>query len=66
MKNCLLFVICVVKDIKKNNYKEELEAAGVEMIQKEQVSLKKKIALGRPYSGDVYNAQWTQDHNKVG
>ena len=35
------------------------------MIQKDSVSLKTKIALGRPYSGDVYNAQLTQGHNKV-
>ena len=35
------------------------------MIQKGQISLQTKIALGRPYSGDVYNAQWTQDHKKV-
>ena len=35
------------------------------MIQKDHVSLQTKIALGRPYSGDVYNAQWTQGHNKV-
>ncbi len=53
------------KDIKKNNYKEELEAAGVQMIQKDHVSVQTKIALGRPYSGDVYNATWTQNRNKV-
>ena len=35
------------------------------MIQKKQLFLRKKIALGRPYSGDVYNAQWMQDHNMV-
>ena len=35
------------------------------MIQKDCVSLQAKIALGRPYSGDVYNAQLTQGHNKV-
>lgn len=42
-----------------------MEAAGVLMIQKDFVSLQTKIALGRPYSGDVYNAQLTQGHNKV-
>jgi len=35
------------------------------MIQRDCVSLQTKIALGRPYSGDVYNAQLTQGHNKV-
>ena len=36
------------------------------MISKDRVSLQSKIALGRPYSGDVYNAQWTQhDNSKV-
>ena len=35
------------------------------MIQKKQLSIQRKIALGRPYSGDVYNAQWTHSHNKV-
>ncbi|XP_078371564.1 uncharacterized protein LOC144655214 isoform X2 [Oculina patagonica] len=53
------------KDIKKNNYQEELEAAGVQMIQKNHVSVQTKIALGRPYSGDVYNATWTQNRNKI-
>lgn len=42
-----------------------MEAAGVSIIQKDCVSLQTKIALGRPYSGDVYNAQLTQGHNKV-
>ena len=35
------------------------------MIEKDCVSLQTKIALGRPYSGDVYNAQLTHDHRKV-
>ena len=35
------------------------------MIQKDSVLLQSKIALGRPYSGDVYNAQLIQGHNKV-
>ena len=51
--------------IQKHNYKENLEAAGVLMIQKDSVLLQSKIALGRPYSGDVYNAQLIQGHNKV-
>lgn len=50
-------------DIKRNNYREELEAAGVRIIPKEHVLLQAKIALGRPYSGDVYRAQWAQTHN---
>ncbi|XP_020625773.1 focal adhesion kinase 1-like [Orbicella faveolata] len=52
-------------EIQKKYYKEELEAAGVSIIQKDCVSLQTKIALGRPYSGDVYNAQLTQGDNKI-
>ncbi|XP_022787935.1 uncharacterized protein LOC111327889 isoform X1 [Stylophora pistillata] len=51
--------------IKRNNYREDLEDAGVQMIQKKHLSLQRKIALGRPYSGDVYTAQWSQGHNTV-
>lgn len=55
------------QDIQKNHYKEQLEAARVQIIPKDHVSVQTKIALGRPYSGDVYNAQWTQHQNhKVG
>lgn len=44
-------------------YREELEDGGVHIIPKDHISLQSKIALGKPYSGDVYNAQWTQDDN---
>lgn len=44
-------------------YREELEDGGVHIIPKDHISLQNKIALGKPYSGDVYNAQWTQDDN---
>ena len=54
------------QEIQKNTYREELETAGVKIIPKGNISLQKKIALGRPYSGDVYKAQWTQQpNNKV-
>lgn len=49
--------------IQKNTYKEQLEDGGVHIIPKDHISLQSKIALGKPYSGDVYNAQWTQDDN---
>ena len=49
--------------IQKNTHKEQLEDGGVHIISKDHISLQSKIALGKPYSGDVYNAQWTQDDN---
>ena len=55
-----------LQGIKKNNYKDRLEAAGVLLIPKDQLSLQRRIALGRPYSGDVYLATWTRhDDTKV-
>lgn len=49
-----------------HNYEDDLKAAGVPLIRREDLSIKSTIALGRPFSGDVYLAEWTKpDKSKV-
>lgn len=49
-----------------HNFTNDLKMAGVPMIRREDLSVKSTIALGCPYSGDIYLAEWTKpDKSKV-